>query len=717
MARRDPQKKTSDNRLREESAPRIQSAVVCIMLGVIAQSLSMQSIAESQIMSSALFSTQLWIQVVNGLGGQVVSAGDGQAYADIGMMPFLLINLAITTVMLPVGGWCIARVKDIELRDAIIQWGFRGWSWWCVGGALELIRIAAFIAGAESLQAFMMASAAILQAALIGLWVATLVALTDFELATNNDLTKKQRLVSPLVLLTMVEYIVIFTAMNWQLYHNLLIPHGDSAMYEEHLWNFTHGKGFRSYLDQGLFWGEHIQFVHLFLIPLHMLWPSQLLMELCESAALASGAIPVFWMARRHSQSTVAAICLATAYLAYSPLQYLDISIDFKTFRPISFGVPLLLFTLNALEQRQFKRGIVLILLTLSAKEDFAIVLAPFGLWLAWQAIRDHTDFAQSGWKQRITSAWKTPEQRKLILFGFSLAVLATVYLGLVVTVIIPGFRDGADVHYTRYFKDFGNTPIEIVTNMITKPSLLFGKLCSVPSILFGLALMLPIAGLPFFSPTRLLVAAPLFVISCLNELAQDPRHHFHAPLVPILFWAAVSGLPNTTVVWNWWQQRREDTATGNNIQPARFFGYAAVCTAISTAVVVSVHPFSMKFWDSGSRFYWQTAYVVNERAEAFDKLFKTIPPTAKVACTDYVHTRFTHHERSYDYSEYPRRVSNNQPLRAPDDTDFIVIDTGHYYSNIKMPEQITEYREHRDKWELLPDTTNGYFIVLKRKR
>ena len=65
-----------------------------------------------------------------------------------------------------------------------------------------------------------------------------------------------------------------------------------------------HGKGFRSYLDQGVFLGEHIQVIHLALIPLHMLWPSHLLLEICESLALNSAAIAVFWIARRHTHST-----------------------------------------------------------------------------------------------------------------------------------------------------------------------------------------------------------------------------------------------------------------------------------------------------------------------------------------------------------------------------------------------------------------------------
>ena len=44
------------------------------------------------------------------------------------------------------------------------------------------------------------------------------------------------------------------------------------------------------------------------------------------------------------------------------------------------------------------------------------------------------------------------------------------------------------------------------------------------------------------------------------------------------------------------------------------------------------------------------------------------------------------------------------------------MIDTQHPYSKIKRPDQVPEYRDHPDQWELLPDTTEGYFIVLKRK-
>ena len=76
---------------------------------------------------------------------------------------------------------------------------------------------------------------------------------------------------------------------------------------------------------------------------------------------------------------------MVAAYLCYFPLQFLDIAIDLKTFRPISFGVPALLFALEAIELKRWKSASLLLLLTLTAKEDYAIIFGPLGLWIAWQ--------------------------------------------------------------------------------------------------------------------------------------------------------------------------------------------------------------------------------------------------------------------------------------------------------------------------------------------
>lgn len=497
---------------------------------------------------------------------------------------------------------------------------------------------------------------------------------------------------------------LVWTALNWGLWFNLQIPHGDSAMYEEHLWNLEHGKGFRSYLDQGLFLGEHIQVIHVLLIPLHLLWPSHMLLELCESTALSLAAWPVYLLARHFGARRGAALSLAAAYLAYVPVHYLDIAIDLKTFRPISFGVPLLLWAIERMERRRWGQMTWLLLLTLACKEDFAIAIAPIGTWLAVTSFLNRQ---------------QPPNERRIdVIVGLVLAASVTLYLAVTVKFIIPWFRDGATVHYARYFANFGETPTEIVWNMLTRPGLLWSEFVTLGTIAYFLQLVVPLAGLPLWSPARLLTAAPLFLLLCLNELAQQPPgpvHHFHAPIVPILLWAAAASLGRR----DQWLTSDGGSATEKAPGPSltRWIpsGTFAICCALATSFVLSQGPLGLKFWDAGRGTYWRRLYLPDERARMFEHIEKMIPQSARVASTDFVHPRFTHHERSYDYSHYPRRVADYED-RVPHDTDYIVIDTRHRYSEVSQPSDLRELKREPEKWELLPDETNGYFIVLKRR-
>lgn len=583
-------------------------------------------------------------------------------------------------------------------------------------------------------------------------------------------------------------YFLCFGAMNWLLYESLLVPHGDSAMYEEHVWNLLHGKGFRSYLDNGrLFLGEHIQVIHLGVIPLYIFWPSHVLLELCQSAFLALGAVPVYRIARRHSGSSGAATCLAAAYLLYVPMQFLDIAIDFKTFRPNSFEIPFLLFAIDSLERYRYRPLIAWLGLALLCQEDAATIIAPLGIWIAvrhWLSQRNIRRVAPAGPAAHTPGASGSasgmgyaPKQGYAAWLGAGLAIFGAAYVILVIKVVLPWFRGGAEVHFARYFADLGTTSGEIVSGVLANPGLVLGKLIRIDSAAFALALLAPLGFLPLLSPGRLAIAAPLFGVLCLSEITNSPLHHFHAGLIPILFWAAAAGLGNAPGIFencsNWWRRRgspafswfsryerpvefrgsNEPDAARHRIPPDIFHptgktlpaeknhqvpraeprdisaGEATVRTDTeSSAALVSATwavlcslliglfstrtPLGIGFWDPGSRAYWKNLYVPGERARQFPTALALVPRNSRVASTDYIHPRFTHFARSYDYSLY-------RPV-VPDDTEYIVIDTHdipthHVVSGIKRPDQVKEYRD-RDKWELLEDRTSGYFIVLKRR-
>ncbi len=429
--------------------------------------------------------------------------------------------------------------------------------------------------------------------------------------------------------------------MNWQLYRSLRLPHGDSAMYEEHLWNLLHGKGFRSYLDQGIFLGEHVQVIHVLLVPLYLLWPSQLLLELCDSLLLAACCFPVYWMARRHAGQSKPAIWLAAACLLYFPLQFLDIGIDWKTFRPNGLGIPVLLFALDQLERRRYKTFCLLAAVALSAQEDFAIVLAPLGVWIALAMGLSRQSPALAGGDQPRTDRVDPAADRaatsrinwRVFIFGAGLAVVSVVYLFVATRVVMAYFRHGQEIHYAGYFTRFGKTLPEIAQTMLTRPALLWEAFGNAHSAEYALLLLAPLGFLPLFSPGRLAVALPLFLTFCLNEVIDSPFHHVHAAAVPILLWSAAAGLgvvsrrafPRGAVVDEASADVDSNAATESR---ALWWGRFAGVSAFVTGIFFGLSPLSINFWDRDSGFYWRDHYVVDKRAEVFDRVLEEIPPS-----------------------------------------------------------------------------------------
>jgi hypothetical protein len=148
---------------------------------------------------------------------------------------------------------------------------------------------------------------------------------------------------------------------------------------------------------------------------------------------------------------------------------------------------------------------------------------------------------------------------------------------------------------------------------------------------------------------------------------------------------------------------------------PRRRAAFALAC-AVASGLFLGIHPGSFTFWDPGRSGYWRTLYVPGERPKQFAKIADLIPTSARVASTDFVHPRYTHFERSYDYSDYARKVAGYDD-KVPDDTDYIVIDTQHPYSKVRELGDVRELKTEPAKWEVVPNDTKGYFIVLKRRQ
>lgn len=680
-------------------------------------------LCDSQI-SSSFSGEGIRRGLVRLLGGRLIPQPTG----TIAQIPFenVLAVQVVGTVLAWLGG---AAVLAIRLRNSLgrslLDWGLASGGWLLLAGSWTVWRLLASLTGWTSAEIVLNLSAEMWLSCAWAGWCATFVWLLSHQPAaapSTATVPASHYRIPPAVWIAIGISTLTFGIMNSLLYWNLQIPHGDSAMYEEHLWNLLQGKGFRSDIDKGLFLGEHIQVIHLGLIPLYLLWPSHLLLEWCESFGLALGAVPVFRMAVRRAGSELcgtqnwarsSAACLACAYLLYLPMQRLDISIDFKTFRPEAFGIPLLLAAFDALDQRRWRAFGLWLFAALLVKEDYALIIGPLGVWIA-----GHEMIRPPGAGESLNDLQSADGGRGLLPNlrslswkrawpGIALSLAAVAYLGWAVKIAIPYFKAGNEVHYAKYFSQFGQTTNEIVFNLIRHPEWLLRELFTPENFLFATALGFGLAWLPLMSPGRLAVGAPLFAALCLNQIARNTQHHFHAPLVAIVFWAAAHGLANCGRVAGWLSKYRRFA----NITPASAMRFVAVCvffTAAGNHFWHSFTPAGLPFWDATSSANWQRRYVPTDRVTQFAQVLRRIPQDRRVASTDFVHPQFNHHLRSYDYSSYRPEI--------PADVEFLVIDVRGPYSQVSTPLDVPAYRDDPARWELLPDDTHGYFYVFQSR-
>jgi hypothetical protein len=330
---------------------------------------------------------------------------------------------------------------------------------------------------------------------------------------------------------------------------------------------------------------------------------------------------------------------------------------------------------------------LLLLGLCLLCKEDYAVPGAMLGLYLA----------------VRGGSGELRPAQR---LLGLGLFAFGLCWLCFVLAVFIPYFRGGPP-HYTGYFADLGDTPGEIALHLLSNPLGLCQRLFTWPNLLLLLSLLVPLGGLPLAGYTRLWVCLPSFVGIAISELeaTHTPLFHFHAPLVPILFWSAAEGLARLN---------SRLFATSRSRGAVRAATFALLCS-LSANFWAGKSPLSLNFYDpyAGLTGYWRALYVPSKRVEVFWKeVYPLVPPDASVAASDFVRPRFTHHRFCHEFGR-----GGLKPHVSPDQIDYIVIDLAGPFSDPIRGRAISkEWQQVMRNWEVAYNDTN-YFIVVRRKQ
>ena len=126
--------------------------------------------------------------------------------------------------------------------------------------------------------------------------------------------------------------------------------------------------------------GAHFDPIVAVLAPLWWVWPSPELLLVVQTICVGLGALPVFWLARKHLGGEWAGLAFALAYLLYPPTQWLVVD----DFHPVAFATPLLLAAIWFLDEDRLLPFALCAGAACLTKEQIGLVVAVLGLWYAF---------------------------------------------------------------------------------------------------------------------------------------------------------------------------------------------------------------------------------------------------------------------------------------------------------------------------------------------
>lgn len=260
--------------------------------------------------------------------------------------------------------------------------------------------------------------------------------------------------------------------------------------------------------------GEHFHPILATLAPLYWIWPDPAMLLVAQGVLIAVSIVPVFAFAEGRLGRTPAYL-IAVAYAAFWGIWT---AVGFE-FHEVAFAPLLIALAIYYGDARRWVPFFVAIALLLLVKENMAILVAFFGIWLV----------SQREWAR-----------------GAATFVLGIVWYLAATKVFIPHFSDERGFVFWTY-QDLGEDLPSAIGNMVRSPTLLFETLLSDgEKIATTLLLVVPFLGLCLCSRVALL-AVPLVLERMLssNDNLWGTSLHYSLAIAPVLAIAAAAGLAN----------------------------------------------------------------------------------------------------------------------------------------------------------------------------
>jgi uncharacterized membrane protein len=327
--------------------------------------------------------------------------------------------------------------------------------------------------------------------------------------------------VAALVVMFVIYYSAYLFAMQ-----DAYLTHGeDMGIMMQALWNTTHGAVLHQTVcnivsDTNCLGDVSRLAIHFepIMFPIALLYwafPSAKTLQFLQTAIVALGAFPAYWIASRRLGNVAVGVLFAFLYLLHASL---DSAVTFD-FHAVTLAAPFLMFALYFLLTRNTVGLFSFCVLAMSTKEEVALSVALIGLCaIAFQ------------------SRWRV---------GAGLLAMAVAWVVMEVAIMHAASPIGHAPTIGRYAQ-FGTSPAQIVIYVLTHPALILRNYVFDHSrILYLRALVAPLGYLAVLSPLVILITAPALAI---NMLSSDPRMYsgflqYAAESVPIMVLASIESV------------------------------------------------------------------------------------------------------------------------------------------------------------------------------
>ena len=297
-------------------------------------------------------------------------------------------------------------------------------------------------------------------------------------------------------------------------------PHSDLGNMAQAVWSTAHGHFLGMTAASGhdiTRLGVHVEPFLALLVPLWWLWGSPMMLVVVQAVVVSTGAIPVYWLARKHLRSERAAVHFALAYLLFPATQFNAFDPS-SGFHAVSLAVPLILFAFWFLDGDRLVPFVVLAILAGATREQIPAAVGGLGIWYA-------------------------------IRRGRRLAGLAIFSVGVIVTitnflVVIPAFGVSGINPFAGRYKQVGGTPQGMVHKLVSDPIAFLQTAATTHKLLYLVLLFAPFLGFWIREPLILLGAVPQLAIDLLSSRPEQTEipYHYTAGIVPFVVAASVLG-------------------------------------------------------------------------------------------------------------------------------------------------------------------------------